>query len=100
LLGFGFAAFSSPNMNAIMSSVEHRLLGVASGLAGTMSVLGQLLSMGIATLVLALIMGRVSISAASYPELINGIKIALMIFSSLTFAGIIASLRCANVRKP
>jgi len=65
-----------------------------------MSVLGQLLSMGIATLVLALIMGRVSISAASYPELINGIKIALMIFSSLTFAGIIASLRCANVRKP
>jgi MFS family permease len=100
LLGFGFAAFSSPNMNAIMSSVEHRFLGVASGLAGTMRVLGQLFSMGIATLVLALIMGRVSITAAVYPELIKSMKIALMIFSGLTFAGIFASLTRGNVRKP
>jgi len=100
LLGFGFAIFSSPNMNAIMSSVERRFLGVASGSAGTMRVLGQLFSMGIATLVLALIMGRVPITAAVYPQLIKSIRITLMIFSGLTFAGIFASLSRGNVRKP
>ncbi|MCX5802842.1 MAG: MFS transporter, partial [Proteobacteria bacterium] len=34
LLGFGFALFSSPNTNAIMSSVESRLYGVASATLG------------------------------------------------------------------
>ena len=99
LLGFGFALFSSPNMNAIMSSVERRFLGVASGSAGTMRVLGQLFSMGIATLVLAVILGRVPITAAVYPQLIKSIKFALMIFSGLTFAGIFASLSRGNVRQ-
>jgi len=99
LLGFGFAAFSSPNTNAIMSSVESRFLGVASGSAGTMRVLGQLFSMGIATLVLAIIMGRVPITAAVYPQLIRSTRIVLMIFSGLTFAGIFASLTRGNVRQ-
>ncbi|MGW8160920.1 MAG: MFS transporter, partial [Desulfobulbales bacterium] len=31
LLGFGFALFSSPNMSAIMGSVERRQYGIASG---------------------------------------------------------------------
>jgi len=99
-LGFGYANFSSPNMNAIMSSVDRRFLGVASGLAGTMRVLGQLFSMGIATLVLAVVMGRTSISAAVYPHLIKSIKISLAIFSGLTFAGIFASFTRGNLRKP
>ena len=43
-LGFGYALFSSPNMNAIMGSVEKRHLGIASGSAGTMRVLGQMLT--------------------------------------------------------
>ena len=54
VLGFGFALFSSPNMNAIMSSVAKKYYGIASGSVGTMRVLGQVLSMGIATLIFAL----------------------------------------------
>jgi len=42
LLGFGFALFSSPNMNAIMSAVERRYLGIASGTVATMRLLGQM----------------------------------------------------------
>ncbi|MEK7720522.1 MAG: hypothetical protein AAB347_13130 [Bacteroidota bacterium] len=34
-MGFGFALFSSPNMNTIMSSVGKRQLGTASGTAST-----------------------------------------------------------------
>jgi hypothetical protein len=51
-LGTGFALFSSPNMNTIMSSVQKNQLGLASGSASTMRVVGQITSMTIATLVL------------------------------------------------
>jgi len=54
LLGIGFAFFSSPNVNAIMSSVEKKHLGVASGVVGTMRMVGQMLSMGIAMMILAI----------------------------------------------
>ena len=100
LLGIGFALFSSPNMNAIMSSVDRRFLGVASGSAATMRVLGQLFSMGTATLVLAVTMGRIPITTAVYPQLVNSITRALFIFCGLTFMGIFASLARGNVRPP
>src|SRR5690606_32412911 len=35
-VGLGFALFSSPNMNTIMSSVERKQYGQASGLASSM----------------------------------------------------------------
>ena len=58
LLGFGFALFSSPNTNAVMSSVDKRVLSVASATLGTMRLTGQMFSMGIAMLIIALVMGR------------------------------------------
>ena len=99
MLGTGFALFSSPNMNAIMSSVDRRFLGVASGSAATMRVLGQLFSMGTATLILSLIMGRVPITPAVYPQLIVSIIRVLYIFCGLTLMGIFASLARGNVHK-
>jgi EmrB/QacA subfamily drug resistance transporter len=98
VLGFGFALFSSPNMNAIMSSVAKRYYGIASGSVGTMRVLGQMLSMGIATLVFALFIGRAEIMPELYPELIKSIKIAFIIFSGLCAAGIFFSLSRGELR--
>jgi EmrB/QacA subfamily drug resistance transporter len=46
-LGFGFSLFSSPNVNAIMSAVERRYFGIASGTVATMRLLGQMASMAI-----------------------------------------------------
>ena len=54
MLGFGFALFSSPNMNAVMSSVEKRHYGIASGAVATMRLLGQMFSMATATVVFTL----------------------------------------------
>jgi len=51
ILGFGFALFSSPNTNAIMSSIEMKYYGVASAILATMRSIGQTFSMGIATLI-------------------------------------------------
>ena len=92
LLGFGLALFSSPNTNAIMGSVEKKFYGIASGTVGTMRLLGMVISMGIATLVFALFLGRVQISTESHPAFLQGLKTAFLIFSVLCFAGTFASL--------
>ena len=98
VLGFGFALFSSPNMNAIMSSVSKKYYGIASGTVGTMRVLGQMLSMGIATLVIALFIGRVPITPDLYPLLISSIKIAFIISACLCAAGVFFSLYRGDLR--
>jgi EmrB/QacA subfamily drug resistance transporter len=96
-LGLGFALFSSPNMNAIMGAVQRRYYGVAAGAVGTMRLLGQMLSMGIATLIIASRMGRVPTAAA--PALfVESAHIAFSIFSGLCVVGIFLSLSRGRLR--
>lgn len=92
IMGIGFGLFSSPNSNAIMSSVEKRHLGVASGVVGTMRMVGQMLSMGIAMMILSVFVGNVEIAPSAYPGLIACMRTGFMIFSLLCIAGIFASL--------
>lgn len=92
LLGSGFAFFSSPNTNAIISSVEKRFFGIASGMVGTMRTLGMMVSMGIATVVFSLYMGRIQITQEQYPLLIKSITVVFMIFCLLCFVGIFMSM--------
>jgi MFS family permease len=87
LLGLGFALFSSPNTNAIMSSVERCDYGVASGMVSTMRLIGQMMSLGLATLIFSLIMGHVEISHAQLGSLMESIKIAFMAFATLCIIG-------------
>jgi EmrB/QacA subfamily drug resistance transporter len=99
ILGFGFALFSSPNMNAIMGSVDKRFYGIASGSVGTMRLLGQMLSMGIATLIFALLIGKAQITPDYYPALIQSVKVALIVFAALCGVGIYFSLYRGRLRK-
>ncbi len=92
IMGIGFALFSSPNSNAIMSSVDKKHLGVASAVLGTMRMAGQMMSMGIAMMLLALYMGDHTIVPSSYPELMAGMRTGFIIFSILCIIGIFASL--------
>jgi len=92
LMGTGFGLFSSPNSNAIMSSVEKRHLGVASGVVGTMRMIGQMMSMGIAMMLLSLYIGDRTINPATYPDLITAMRTGFLIFSLLSVFGIFASL--------
>jgi len=96
IMGIGFGLFSSPNSNAIMSSVEKKHLGVASGVVGTMRMVGQMLSMGIAMMLLAIYVGQVAISPASFSGLISGMRMGFVIFSILCIIGIFASLARNN----
>ncbi len=98
LLGLGIGLFSTPNMNAIMSSVDKRFYGIASASVGTMRLLGQMLSMGIATLVFALFIGRAQITPEYYPQLIKSINVLFIISSGLCIGGIYFSLYRGRLR--
>ncbi|MGI6711128.1 MAG: hypothetical protein ACOX4L_00005, partial [Bacillota bacterium] len=55
LMGLGFALFSSPNTNAVMSAVEKRFYGIASSTLGTMRLTGQAISMAVVTLIINIV---------------------------------------------
>jgi MFS family permease len=98
VIGFGLALFSSPNTNAIMSSVEKRSYGVAAATVGTMRLTGQMLSMGIAMLVFAVYIGRAEITPENYPAFLRSAKTAFTIFTVVCFGGIFASLARGKMR--
>lgn len=97
-LGFGFALFSSPNTNAIMSSVDRKHYGVASSSVGTMRLVGQVLSIGIATLFIALYVGNTDLSHQLSPEFLKSYKVAFSTFAVMCFVGVFASLARGKVR--
>jgi EmrB/QacA subfamily drug resistance transporter len=98
ILGFGFGFFSSPNTNAVMSSVERRYFGLASGTLGTIRLIGQMLSMGMAMMILSIVMGKVRITPDLYPLFLKSLKITLVIGGTLCFFGIFSSLARGRVR--
>ncbi|HOA60032.1 MAG: MFS transporter [Verrucomicrobia bacterium] len=96
IMGVGFGLFSSPNANAIMSSVEKSHYGVASGVVGTMRMTGQMLSMGIAMMLISVYLGKEQIDPANYSRLLAGMRTGFGIFSVLSVLGIFASLARNN----
>ncbi len=98
LMGLGFALFSSPNTNAIMSSVERRFYGIASATLATMRVVGQMFSMLIVMLVFAVYIGEALITPEVYSLLIESTRTSFAAFSVLCLFGILASLARGKVR--
>jgi len=98
LLGSGFGLFSSPNTNAVMSSVEKRIYGVASATVGTMRILGQVLSMAIALLIFSIYIGKVDITPSNYSAFMTSMRTAFIIFSVMCMFGVVASLARGEMR--
>jgi MFS family permease len=99
LLGISFALFSSPNTNAVMGSVEKKFYGVASAILGTMRLIGQMLSMGIAMLIFTIYIGRTQITPQEHPMFLTSVKTAFTIFATLCVGGVFASLARRKIRK-
>jgi len=100
VLGFGFALFSSPNTNAVMSSVERTSFGVASAVLGTMRLTGQMLSMGLATLVFSLYLGSARIVPENHARFLAAMKTAGLFFAGLCVLGVFASHVRGRMRAP
>ncbi|MEM0302224.1 MAG: MFS transporter [Archaeoglobaceae archaeon] len=97
LIGFGFGLFSSPNTNAVMSSVERKFYGLASATLATMRVIGQAFSMGLVTLIFALLIGKSRIPEV-LPDFIIALKTAFVVSAVLCIFGVFASLARGKVR--
>jgi EmrB/QacA subfamily drug resistance transporter len=92
IVGVGFGLFSSPNTNSVMSAVEKKYLGVASATISTMRLTGQMMSMGIATLIFHIFMGQAKITPENHPQFLSSVTLVFILFTILCFLGIFASL--------
>ncbi len=92
ILGLGFGLFSSPNTSAVMGSVGKKDLGIASAMVATMRNTGQMISMGIATLIIHIFIGQSVINASNHSQFLQTIPITFGVFIILSLLGIWASL--------
>lgn len=89
--GLGYALFSSPNTNAMMSAVDRKYYGIASGTVGTMRLVGQLISMGTVMMIFSLLIGQVEISEENQLQFIDSAHIAFIVFTLFGVLGILLS---------
>ena len=92
LEGIGMGLFSSPNMNAIMSSVPLKDAPTASASQATMRTIGQTMSLGLLTLIFALIMGNLKLSPQYANMIVQSSQIICGICTMACMIGIFASL--------
>lgn len=86
MLGFGFAMFSAPNTNVVMSSVSERLYSEASGTLSMMRQAGMLVSMGIALGCVSLFMGDAGITDSIY-NFMNAMRATFIICAAMCVIG-------------
>ena len=92
IIGIGFGFFSSPNTNAVMSSVEKAFYGTASSTLGTMRILGQTTSMALVTFFFSIYLANVPIVSATHELILASMKISFITFAVLCFLGIFISI--------
>jgi hypothetical protein len=74
-----------------MGAVEKRHLGLASGTVGTMRLTGQMLSMGVATLVLQLFLGDAPVETVDHGAFLDAVRVLFVVFAGLCALGVWAS---------
>lgn len=99
IIGAGYALFSSPNTNALMSSVERKYIGMTSGTLATMRRLGQMTSIAIATLMFSMIIGKGKITEQNLSLFIKSIRFAFVAFTILGITATILSLIRVKFKK-
>jgi len=98
-VGLGFALFSSPNMNTIMSSVNKTQYGLASGSAATMRVVGQIASMTIAAVFFSLMFEGKAIELVSNTIFLKAMKYAFICFAVISAFGIYFSFNRGKINR-
>lgn len=97
-LGIGFALFSSPNTNAVMTATPRTHYGVGAAMIGTMRLLGQASSMAVVSLLFAVFVHNETLASAPAPLLIKSMRVSFTVFAALCAAGIACSLARGSVR--
>ena len=92
LQGIGMGLFTSPNTNAIMSSVPQKEAPNASAAQSAMRTIGQTMSLGLLTLVFAWIMGSLKLSSQYADMIVQASQIVCIICTVVCIIAIISSL--------
>lgn len=92
LQGVGMGLFTTPNTNAIMSSVPPKETPNASAAQSAMRTIGQTMSLGLLTLVFAWIMGSLKLSSEHADLIVQCSQIVCMICTVVCIVAIFASL--------
>ena len=91
--GLGFAMFSSPNTNAVMSCVEKEDYGVASSILATMRSIGHTFSMVIVTITVTVLASDMALADVPADVLIKVIRVSFIVFTAICIAGVFISLK-------
>lgn len=92
LQGIGMGLFSSPNMNAIMSSVPPKDAPTASASQATMRTIGQTMSLGLLTLIFAWVMGNLELAPQYAGMIVQASQIICGICTVACVLAVFASL--------
>ena len=92
LQGIGMGLFSSPNMNAIMSSVPPKDAPTASASQATMRTIGQTMSLGLLTLVFAWVMGSLQLAPEYASMIVQASQTICLICTVACILAVFASL--------
>jgi len=79
--------------------VNIKFYGIASSILGTMRLVGQAASMSVVTLLVAIFVGRVQLTAAAPADLMVMLRVAFSIFTVFCLLGIAASLARGKVHE-
>lgn len=106
-IGVGMAAFSAPNLSAVMGSVDRSQLSLASGFLGAMRFCGQGLSVAVLGAIAAHSLGaeggRIiflgeSAGTASASAFADGFQVAIFVGAALALVGAVFSWRASTPR--
>ena len=92
LQGIGMGLFTTPNTNAIMSSVPPNETPNASAAQSAMRTIGQTMSLGILTLVFAWIMGNLKLTPQYATMIVQASQLICIICTVICIIAIFASL--------
>ena len=92
LQGIGMGMFTTPNTNAIMSSVPPNETPNASAAQSAMRTIGQTMSLGLLTLVFAWIMGSLKLSSEYSNMIVQSSQLICIICTIICIVAVFASL--------
>jgi EmrB/QacA subfamily drug resistance transporter len=90
VFGTGFGLFASPATNAVMSSIDKKFFGVASGIVAALRHGGQAISMAIVMILFTIYIGDAQITPQHYAAFLVSQKIGFIIFIAICLGGMAA----------
>lgn len=92
LMGFSLGLFASPNMTAIMESVEPRHFGTAASMVASMRAIGILASTTTIALIFSYYMGNQKVTSANVDTFLKSQQVSFHLFCAMSLVGTIFSM--------